>query len=444
MATYYVWDGGSNGDGLSWANAKTTLQAALTIASSGSDIILIDKDHTGDNAQATASIYTAANHVSVICVDKDNSDALATMGTANWIGSGTATINISFAGAYRVYFYGITVRNAGSTNTRYINLAGDDLMHVVYDNCYLWHGSSGTSAGGFQAGAGDDRVVVDCINCTFRFGSTGQRIYFAGKLNLTNCQISSDGSAPTTLFLNNIADPGGAAVYAEGCDFSHCGSNTLFGVSTTAATTSWLANCKLGSGFVMNGSMTSAAQHEAYLFNCFSGDEHYHFGHYNAYGQTTAWTGIYANDNPTYDGTNKCSWKIVTSAYATFYTPYISPWIDKYHSGTSSITPWLEICRSGSSAAYDNDEVWADFSFQATASSTRSTLKNDRMAVLGTPAAQTTSSKTVSDWTGEDAGSWFGKLEAPSATTPAEIGHLRARVCVGIETTLYLDPQIRT
>src|SRR5574337_1023138 len=37
-----------------------------------------------------------------------------------------------------------------------------------------------------------------------------------------------------------------------------------------------------------------------------------------------------------------------------------------------------------------------------------------------------------------------GKLEAPSPITPAEIGDLAARVCVGAPSaTVYIDPQIR-
>jgi hypothetical protein len=66
------------------------------------------------------------------------------------------------------------------------------------------------------------------------------------------------------------------------------------------------------------------------------------------------------------------------------------------------------------------------------------------MALSGTPAAQTTGALGAGDWTGENATSWFGKLHTTSTITPAEIGMLRARVCVGLASaTVYVDPYIR-
>jgi hypothetical protein len=94
----------------------------------------------------------------------------------------------------------------------------------------------------------------------------------------------------------------------------------------------------------------------------------------------------------------------------------------------SAITPRIEVLRDGSATAYDNDEVWAEFSYQGTTGFTLSTIVNDRMTPLGTAADQTASSLDASGWTGEHASdNAFMKLESGSIT-PAEIGHLRARV----------------
>jgi hypothetical protein len=134
---------------------------------------------------------------------------------------------------------------------------------------------------------------------------------------------------------------------------------------------------------------------------------------------------------------------VASSANANFYSPYVTPWIPVYHDGTSAITPALEILRDGSATAYQDDEVWAEFSYQGTASSTRSTIVSDRMALLGTAANQGTGALAAGDWTGEGGTAWFGKLE-PASITPAEIGHLSARVCVGEPSiTVYVDPQVR-
>jgi hypothetical protein len=179
-------------------------------------------------------------------------------------------------------------------------------------------------------------------------------------------------------------------------------------------------------------------------FNCDAGDNHYAMYHGDAFGETTVSTTVYANTGASYDGTNKASWKIVTTANCNYYYPYVSPWMDVYHSGTSAISPYLEILRSGSTTKYQNDEVWGEFSYQGTSGSTKATIVSDRMVPLGTAADQTASSLGASNWTGEDAtNNAYMKLESGSIT-PAEIGHLRARVCVGEPSiTVYVDPLIR-
>jgi hypothetical protein len=188
----------------------------------------------------------------------------------------------------------------------------------------------------------------------------------------------------------------------------------------------------------------SKASNELIVLNCASGDDHYFFGYYNALGSLVAITGKYVSGGAKYDGTNGVSWQIDTTSVASFGTPFVTPWIDLYHSGTAAITPRLEILRDGSATAYDNDEVWAEFSYQGTTGSTKATIVDDRMAVGGTPAAQTASSLGAGDWTGEGGTAWFGKLNTTSTITPAEIGMLRARVCVGLASaTVYVDPYIR-
>jgi hypothetical protein len=187
------------------------------------------------------------------------------------------------------------------------------------------------------------------------------------------------------------------------------------------------------------------AECEVYLYNCMSGDTHYGFAHYNPFGQTVVDTSIYASDGAEYNLTGtKYSWRIDTTSVCTMYHPYVSPWIHQHHEGTSAITPYLEILRDGSTTAYQDDEVWAEFSYQGTTGFPLGVFVNDRMTLLGTPANQAAGVGT-SGWTGEAGSAWSGKLATNATITPAEIGNLSARVCVGEpSTTVYVDPQIRT
>jgi len=212
------------------------------------------------------------------------------------------------------------------------------------------------------------------------------------------------------------------------------------------------ANCSLYSGVTVLATQTveNKSSATAWLFNCSSGDQHYHLQHHDAFGSTIVDTGIYANDGAQYDGTNRCSWKIITTKNCSYYTPYVSPWIDCYHSGTNAITPSLEILRNGSTTAYQDDEVWGEFSYQGTSGFPLATLVHDRKDLLASAADQTTGMgktswmEAMGDPFDEADTAWSGKLSPTASITPAEIGHLRARVCVGEPSiTVYVDPTIR-
>lgn len=443
MTMYRVSEAGNNTDGSSWANAYTTLASALAAATASGDVILIDKDHTGDNALAADTTFTFNNNVALICVDKDSSDALATMGTAAWIGHSSSNRSITLAGAYRVYMRGITLRTAGATADSII-CGSSDGSHYAFENCYLWHGNTSTSSRLYLGFNANGNAYMSYANCTFRLGNASQSLAVRSHCELRSCSFSSAGTLPDNLFL--VADgtsTGGTHLEAVDCDFSAV-TNTLFGSSAGLAATARLINCRLGSGVTVLGTQTPANKSSltATLFDCANGDQHYHMGHYDALGSTVVDTGIYANDGAIYDGANRCSWKIVTSANCSFYTPYMSPWFSVYHSGTSAITPYVEILRDGSTTAYQNNQVWLELSYQGTSGSPLGVLVDDRMTVLGSPANQDAGVGT-SGWTG-DTGAWSGKIGPAASITPAEIGHLMARVCVGEPSiAVYVDPTIR-
>lgn len=201
------------------------------------------------------------------------------------------------------------------------------------------------------------------------------------------------------------------------------------------------SQCKLGANVTILATQTPANKSSgaAYVFDCSSGDTHTFMGYYDAFGSCVSDTGIYYTT-----GAAAQSWKIVTTANCSYYTPFVSPFVDFYNTGTSSITPRFEILRDGSTTAFQDDEVWGEFFVKTTSGSTQSTESSDRMTLLGTPANQATGAGTGS-WTGEAGSAWSGKIDSGSAVTPAESGHIRGRVVVGEPSiTVYVDPQIRT
>jgi hypothetical protein len=202
----------------------------------------------------------------------------------------------------------------------------------------------------------------------------------------------------------------------------------------------------LGSGVVIKAAQTAVLNRgggSVTAYSCASGDTHYDFYYGDAFGETTVSSAIYATAGAQSGGAN-VSYKVVTTANCSYYTPYVGPWIAKPHTGTTAVTPSFEILRDGSATAYQDDEVWGEWSYQGTSGSTQASFVNDRMTPLGTPANQDTGALAAGDWTGENATAWFGKLAPASTITPAEVGHIYGRVVVGEpSTTLYYDPQIR-
>lgn len=440
MATYYVNSGaGGTNAGTSWTNAYTAFGSAVTAATSAGDIILVHYLHQEELGVDTTYTFGASN-IFIISVDKDSSDAPTAMGTGGWIGNSTTNRSIALASTdFKIVFSGITFRTAGSTSD-HITLASSTGSHQEFLNCYLWSSNThGTSQ--IKLGSGNP-AYAKLINCTFRFGATGQNISVASRVDLIGCVLSSAGSTPTTLFASVASEA--AMLSAEGCDFSLV-TGTLVPNSGLNLTFN-LSQCKLGAGVTILASQTTnptKGSPVVFVNDCHSGDTHLTFGYYDGLGSLLSDTSIYFTS-----GVAGQSWKIVTTSNVTKATPFVSPWIDLYHSGTSAITPYLEILRDGSTTAYKDDEVWAEFTAKTTSNITQSTYYSD-MAAINVRAAGTGSSQAsgagLGSWTGESGTAWSGKCDSGSSFTPTEVGYIRARVSIAAASaTVYIDPQIRT
>lgn len=443
MATYYVDStrADDTGAGTSWATAKKTFGAAVALLASG-DTILVSHTHQEELGADTA--YTiVGTGVRILSVNKNSSDALTAMGTGGWIGNSTTNRSVTFDGSdTRFYVYGITLRTAGSTADS-INLANSTGQEGVYEDCYLWSGNTASTSVIFSAAG----THVRLINCTLRFGNASQGVIFpAGEM--IGGSVSTDGSAPSPLFDANLPNAPGA--------FRFSGVNLLHVTGTLVGNTSGnyavhFDRCRLASGVTALATQTSnpsLASAEVLItdsaYSANGAENHGVFEYHNYLGSLTTDTGIYKTTN---DSGNR-SWKIVTSAAASYQSPFITPPIDVYHSGTSSITPYLEILRDGSTAPYKDNEVWADFYAKTTDYVTQATTGlSDRQTAAnffaGTAGVDQATGAGTGEWTG-DTGAWSGKIDSGSAFTPKEPGSLTARVCVGVASaTVYVDPTIR-
>lgn len=445
MTIYYV-DSAATGanDGTSWTNAWTSLDSAFTNVTTAGDVIYIS--HTHNEQLAADTTYTVgANHVTsnplkIYSVDKNTNEVT----TGAFIGHSSLNRSILFRGNLTgLYVCGVTFYVAGSSSESigFYN-AKSNAAAAVFESCsfvIINTSSYCRFSMGFSSNSALTVLNLEFLNCSFQFGHISQYIVVGNAfVNFINCSMAVGSIYPTTLIRNSS---GGTIVSLIGCDLSNNDEIFSQGSSSFGQVTGVLQQCRMKSGFVLLNATMTVPSVRATLLDCDSGDVHYRMAHADYFGELQMETGIYCNDNI---ADTDLSWKIVSSANASFTMPYVTPWISVYHSGTSAITPYLEILRSGSSTAFTDAEVWAEWSYKGTSGSTRATVDSDRCAPLGTPANQTTSSKTASDWTGENATSWFGKIGPSASITPAEAGDLSFRICVGApSTTVYVDPQIR-
>jgi len=339
------------------------------------------------------------------------------------------------------YVYGVTLKCGSTAADPSINISSAANSNLVYEECIFDTSASNSSTAYILFGAvsTNSKFLTKTNKCTFKLGSNvGSRISPYGIWYSENDVFNPGPSQPTALF-----NEWKGSFKIVGADMSAI-TSTLFGTISNNFGYFELHQCKLGSGVAVSGSQTSAATLDVYLSDCASGDTHFEFAHYNYWGNTTISTAIYVNtaDGAAYNVADaKYSWK-VTGVNGTFATPYVSPWIDKYNEATSAITPRLEILRDGSATAYNDDQVWADFSYKGTTGFVTATVVSDKCGIVATPAAQASSSLGAGDWTGEGGTAWFGKLEPTSTITPTEIGDISARVSVAGAITVYVNPKI--
>lgn len=429
-----------------WAKAATTFATAVAQASSSGDVIAVDATNPPADV-AAATTWTFAANVSVIASTNSGTATITptTMGATTWLGSSGATsYPLTLNGAFKVYFYGITLRVAGGTNQS-ISLNTSE-GNFDFEDCYLWQGSTNGSprilAGASTSGGNS---YTRFKNTTLRFGSTGHSLGLSQRCVLEQCSVSSAGSAPSSLFgtANATVD-----IDVLGCDLSQITSTLVASQAGSSARYNFV-QCKFGSGVTPMGvqAVTSKASAQVWVLDCHDGDTHGMFGYYDAFGSVGSITGTKLTASAAGQ-----SWEIVTTANCGFGTPFVTPWINWYNSGTSAITPKLELLRNnGTATAYNNAQVWGEFSVKDNAGFTNATIYTDRQALVDWAAGTSGAAQTA----GVGTGSWtIGASNSPASfvvdsgasVTPDEVGDIRARVCVAIPSisALYVDPFIRT
>lgn len=366
MAHVYVYSGAAGtGDGSSWANAYTTLAAALTAKAAG-DQFWVAHDHAETQASAMTLTPpgTAASPNTVVCVNRAGSvpPVSADIRTTATI-STTGASALTFAGGY-AYWYGIAFSNAtGSAAMTILSAAGAYKM----DSCELVQGGTQASAT-FQIGfgSGSQPVQLELVNTPFGFLSVNQYITVrcARLIWRDSVALKTGGSyvVPTNLFAVSSRT---GTVRIEGVDLSAMGSGKTIVGANSDPCEFWLKDCKLHASVTVATTPTSPGSSDTYLTRCDSSATNYRCEKYSYAGTETTETTIIQTDGSS-NGTTGFSAKIATTANAKWQQPFEALPLAKWN-GTvgSSVTVTVEGVWNSASLP-NNDELWFDVEGLAT------------------------------------------------------------------------------
>ena len=439
MPNRFVSGAGSNSSPYgTWATAAASLATAITGSAAG-DVFVIDAASPGANVAANTT-WTFLGNATVIASTNTGTSTITptTMGTATWLGHDTVSFSLTTAGAFRVYWYGVTFRTAASGLAN-LSMNTSDAGHFEFDTCYFWLGtvaSSSVIGFGNNTAGGNHYTVIR--NSTLRLSQVAQTFRVGGAVDIFGGTLAGTNTTALVGAQNNST-----SLRFFGSDLS-LNTNTLVASQSGSSAEFSFSQCRFGAAVTVMAAQTPANKSSARVsvFDCASGDTHGLFGYYDAFGNVVSNTSIFLTA-----GAAAQSWRIDTTANCSYSTPFITPTISRYHTGTAAITPSLEILRDGSTTAYNNAQVWGEFSAKTTAGSTRASFQGDQQALVdwaaGTAGVAQATGLGTGAWTGGTT-PWSGKVDSGATMTPAEFGHITGRVVVGAPSiTVYVDPQIR-
>lgn len=443
MANYYVRSSAAGaGTGANWANAYTTLGAALAVATSTS-IIYVADDHAETAGSAKAFTFPSTPGLKVFCVNTHATEPPTGLAKTASITT-TGNFAISFVSGY-AYIYGI-IFNSGTGNSGSADMifgsTNNAITGIQFEECTFTIPSTSANAPfnfGLNIASGGVGNKFEFINPIFKFGATGQSLAFGtGEFIFKGMTIDATGSIPTTLITPLGTAGNFTNIIIEASDLSGRAFTNLVSVATWYNSKLILRDCKLPSSITVTTGTFVYNGIEIRMHNCDSSGTNYRISR-NTYQGSMINENTLIKSGGANDGTNGLSWKIVTSANALVSNPFTTEDIAIWNDVTTSITATIEILHDSATNLKD-DEIWVEVEYLSSSGSPIGAKITDRLVeLIDSGADQATSSVT---WT--TTGMTNPNKQKLNVTfTPGMKGYIIARVMVAKASyTVYIDPKI--
>lgn len=443
MARRFVDDGGNNSDGLSWANAYTSINALISAEASflttgGNEVVFGADMQCQATNTATLTITGPANGPPIRFIS-------STVGSGTTVSYSKGTgnqIDTSENSAYALILdgaiacFGMKLK-AGS----YIRLGGDNTERAYNYDCDFLPGN-----GSYVQGSptyGNLCVLDKCrIDLTQDSGSSSEYAYrstggigYSGRNQITELSLlNASNRTAELLFLGGFSE-------ISACDFSGLSASQVLAEQAGEA---YITNCKMNWATPPTEAAAGNPQSDGRIVmtNCGNSDRPWWIYTIQVGGSTTgssftrflATDSAYRDGGAVYDG-KPVSWYCTPNA--TWDTPRYSPWMYGSFSSTGSKNVAVYIAQDSGSTNLQDDEVWLEVEYPGTSGQGLWAIARDRFTIpFGTPADQTTDSST---WTGI---SETNMQELSVDVTVGQAGPFRCRVVVGDGTTaFYIDPK---
>lgn len=440
MAHVYVDSAAAGaGTGADWANAYTTITAAVAGAAVAGNTFWIAHTHAESTAGAVsiAAPGTQASPCTFICVNKAGSVPPVSADfatTATITTTGNSAISIAPVTDCSNYWRGVTFNCGSGAVNAAINIhsgaAADG--YSEFELCNFNKAGTTAVAGAVQTATNNTGVSNRVLlrNCKMQVGSTGDVINIRGHFTWINTPSAISGATlPTGLF--TIAN--GCNAVLRGIDLSAIAGTLVNTTSDGQGMNLRLENCKLHASLTIPNPL-GPGDHRITLFNSDGADTNYRNSLYAYEGTQSVETTIVRTGGAT-DGTTPIAWKIVTTANSEFFMPFESMPISIWNETSgSAITVTVQGIWDGG-AVPDNGDIWMEVSYIGDASfplgSDASSRKADLLA-------------TAAGYAAGD-GTWGGsttKFKMAATFTPQAKGPITIRIFAAlVSSTFYIDPE---